>query len=101
MALIKCSECGREISDKAPTCPGCGNPINGGVQIKEKVVVIEQTGKTWKGLQLVFGFMFWLGLFMLIGSGNDQAMKAPANIFFTFGLIGWIVGKIGTWWNHR
>ena len=24
MALIKCPECGREISDKAPTCPGCG-----------------------------------------------------------------------------
>lgn len=27
MALIKCSECGREISDKASTCPGCGVPI--------------------------------------------------------------------------
>jgi len=27
MALIKCSECSREISDKAATCPGCGAPI--------------------------------------------------------------------------
>lgn len=27
MALIKCSECGAEISDKATTCPHCGNPI--------------------------------------------------------------------------
>ena len=26
MALIKCSECGREISDKATACPGCGAP---------------------------------------------------------------------------
>lgn len=25
MALIKCSECGKEISDKAKSCPGCGN----------------------------------------------------------------------------
>jgi RNA polymerase subunit RPABC4/transcription elongation factor Spt4 len=24
MALIKCTECGREISDKAENCPGCG-----------------------------------------------------------------------------
>ncbi len=24
MALIKCPECGREISDQAPSCPGCG-----------------------------------------------------------------------------
>ena len=27
MALIKCAECGREISDKAEMCPGCGYPI--------------------------------------------------------------------------
>ena len=26
MALIKCSECGKEVSDKAKTCPNCGNP---------------------------------------------------------------------------
>lgn len=26
MALIKCSECGKEISDKAKTCPNCGCP---------------------------------------------------------------------------
>lgn len=28
MALIKCSECGKEISDKANTCVNCGCPIN-------------------------------------------------------------------------
>jgi len=27
MALIKCPECGREISDHATACPGCGFPI--------------------------------------------------------------------------
>lgn len=27
MAIIQCSECGREVSDKAPNCPGCGAPI--------------------------------------------------------------------------
>ncbi|MCM0752208.1 hypothetical protein DEA98_16000 [Brucella pseudogrignonensis] len=27
MALIKCSECGREISDKAAACVGCGAPV--------------------------------------------------------------------------
>ena len=26
MALITCAECGREISDQAPACPGCGAP---------------------------------------------------------------------------
>lgn len=28
MALITCSECGKEIFDKALECPGCGNPIS-------------------------------------------------------------------------
>lgn len=27
MALILCPECGREISDKATFCPGCGCPV--------------------------------------------------------------------------
>jgi len=27
MALIKCSECGKEISDKAAACPNCGMPL--------------------------------------------------------------------------
>lgn len=28
MALIKCTECGKEFSDKASQCPNCGCPIN-------------------------------------------------------------------------
>jgi len=27
MALIECYECGRQISDSATSCPGCGAPI--------------------------------------------------------------------------
>lgn len=28
MALIKCSECGKEVSDSASSCPNCGFPVN-------------------------------------------------------------------------
>lgn len=38
MALIKCPECGREISDKAESCPGCGCP---GSEFKSTVDRIE------------------------------------------------------------
>lgn len=42
MALIKCTECGKEVSDKASACPNCGCPIeatsNGTVRIKASVV---------------------------------------------------------------
>lgn len=27
MALIKCPDCDKDISDKAPTCPSCGCPM--------------------------------------------------------------------------
>lgn len=26
MALIRCPDCGREVSDAAPACPQCGRP---------------------------------------------------------------------------
>ena len=38
MALIKCSECGREVSDKASVCPDCGCPI-------EKKVICQECGQ--------------------------------------------------------
>lgn len=27
MALIKCEDCGRDVSDRAPACPNCGAPV--------------------------------------------------------------------------
>ena len=35
MALIKCKECGKEISDKSKTCIYCGNPIAKIIHCKE------------------------------------------------------------------
>lgn len=41
MALIKCSECQREISDKAKSCPNCGNPIIAGDCVPRKFYEVE------------------------------------------------------------
>ncbi len=38
MALIQCPECGKEVSDRAPKCPGCGFPIKSDLK---KVVPME------------------------------------------------------------
>lgn len=35
MALIKCEECGKEISDKAKTCINCGYPV-GEIKAREE-----------------------------------------------------------------
>ncbi|MGI6231533.1 MAG: double zinc ribbon domain-containing protein [Prevotella sp.] len=41
MAIIKCPECGRQISDKAPFCPNCG------VQIAGKIIKCPQCGEVY------------------------------------------------------
>ena len=48
MALIRCPECGKEISDKAEACPNCGYPIAGLGKAKrttnEYAVILENAG---------------------------------------------------------
>ena len=44
MALIKCPECGKEISDKAGACPHCGCPIGNATQ-----PIQNNDGKSNKG----------------------------------------------------
>lgn len=41
MALIKCPECGREISDKAVSCPGCGCPVEQVHEKSEYEIIVE------------------------------------------------------------
>ena len=36
MGLIKCPECGKEISDKADVCIGCGFPIKKHLEEQKK-----------------------------------------------------------------
>ena len=52
MALIKCPECGKEISDKASSCPNCGTPLNDqkfckfcGEKIDKDCVICPKCGK--------------------------------------------------------
>ena len=53
MALIKCIECSKEISDKASTCPHCGCPISEmstvGI-VKIKLPRTQQISGGWVGL---------------------------------------------------
>lgn len=47
--LIKCNECGKEVSDKANTCPNCGAPIKedeikkeikAGINVTKKIAIV-------------------------------------------------------------
>jgi len=52
MALIQCSECHRDVSDKAAACPGCGNPIQ---SAPAKPAVAPSLSKSTKELILEKG----------------------------------------------
>lgn len=50
MALIKCPECGKEISGKAKDCPNCGYRIKGNSKLKLVLVSVLATTIVLTGL---------------------------------------------------
>lgn len=84
MALINCSECDREVSDKAPACPACGAPIASGKEpIKhgsyvpysdqEVAVMLSKKPKTNHVLHLLLSictFGFWIIIWVLVAINN-------------------------------
>lgn len=50
MALFNCSECKKEISDRADSCPHCGNPVQKYENLAvnaEKIIQNKKAGKGW------------------------------------------------------
>jgi hypothetical protein len=64
MALIKCKECGHEVSDKASACPNCGCPIERVETLQEELY--EENPKKKKGW---IGALIVVALFCLLGGG--------------------------------
>ena len=67
MALIKCVDCGKEISDKAAACPNCGCPIS---------------EMTTSGTVRIKMPMLELGLVGLFSSRDASVMDASGNILW-------------------
>jgi predicted amidophosphoribosyltransferase len=66
MALIKCTECGRDFSDKASTCPQCAAPL----VVEAPLVVTELQSKRIKKHKLIAALMMIVGLVMAFGAGR-------------------------------
>lgn len=69
MALMKCPECGNEISDKAKKCPRCGYPIKTNSLNKRKKVII---GCVSFGIAVVVG----LGIYSVVTIDSKEYKKA-------------------------
>jgi len=88
MALIKCSECGKEVSDNAISCPSCGNPINAAKNPEIRISAFpdqslkiepELTSKKWKKVKLISWIVIALGFifpaFLQFGYSIIQRLK--------------------------
>lgn len=71
MALIKCTKCGHELSDKATVCPKCGNKIT---------IVEEKKSSTTKIIiAVVLMALLVCGAFLFLNKG-DEANKDATNV---------------------
>ena len=70
MALVKCKECGREISDTAERCPSCGCVTNHGQEQKEAksflVLYVLDFVTLGVGALLLLGGNWFIGLILAV-----------------------------------
>lgn len=84
MALIQCHECGKEISDSATTCPGCGAPVRAKQHKKgdtvpytnqEVAVMLSRKKKTSHILHLILSILtagIWSIIWVLVAISNSS-----------------------------
>lgn len=93
MALIQCSECGREVSDKAAACPGCGAPIAApaaspapAAPAVQQVQIVRQPKS--RGVYIILGLLLGLlGIHNFYAGYNGSAV---AQLLITL-LTGWLI----------
>jgi hypothetical protein len=85
MALIKCPDCGKKISDSAPTCPGCGMPNSSVAQQPVPTVIVQQAApkklqkKKIGCLQLISIIIIAISILgYVLSERNDQSSSRTA-----------------------
>jgi len=87
MALIKCFECGKEVSDKATACPNCGAPPSG-VKTRQRrdntPVRVVRAGWRWEVI----------GALLVIG-GLIAAVAGAGVLAWLVLIVGFVIFMIG------
>ena len=121
MALIKCPECGKEISSRSKACIHCGFPLDEVIKPEEEKLVIEPVLTRQKAsiVSAVLTFLFWELIFeivfvacvVIIGFNNEflksimgvlillMALSGAAQLIGIGGLVTAIVDRAKN--NHR
>jgi len=108
MALIKCNECGKEISDKASVCINCGCPIDK-KEIEEKeiekrdieeneiisIILDKKKLKIFRILYMIFGIIFMFICFIFIIAAFILMIEEGNGVFFVPVIFLGSLGVIG------
>lgn len=116
MALIKCKECGKEISDSAVSCPNCGFKIIQENNIVKEIEVKSKQIRTGSIISLISSSIILLFLIMIctynflmpktytekdkatftinIGATKDEINQSAFTTYFVTGIIFTIISFI-------
>ena len=96
MSLIKCQECGHDVSTQAEKCPNCGIPVKKaeeqqtqqsttglGTYSSESQIQQKKSGLTWPMLAGITGFVLIVAFILALVGGSDsdesgQKSKTPS-----------------------
>ncbi len=105
MALIKCPECGKEISSEAQACLQCGHPIATTFQTEFKKALVQQAvaqqqKKVGCGTFLVLGIALLvllgvIGNLLDTGSGQSTQRSESYRAGYTVGELDGAAARIG------
>jgi hypothetical protein len=91
MALVRCPDCGRDISDAASACIGCGRPMQfAALQVQSRASKEITVLKTLGTLGCLAGFVV-SGLGILESSTNEIGIGATV---FMAGFVAFLIGRL-------
>lgn len=81
MALVKCPECGKEVSSSAFSCPNCGQPIAQKETVVEKTIIKEKKkGSCLSKILMFIGIIVVIGVVgSALGGNSDDKPKKVNN----------------------
>lgn len=104
MALIKCPDCERQVSDQAPACPSCGRPMASSMVIGTEKP-IELTSKRFKKISLVAAGLVLCGVVMVVEgrspTGERNPMAGFGGLLVIAGVVTYVVNRVRIWWHHK
>ena len=83
MALIKCPDCGRDVSDVAPSCPNCGRPMLQAAPVagqSDQATEVKEAKKSNPRLLGCFILILGLGILLVVTRYSKDSTSSPGTV---------------------